>query len=216
MDFFGEYRDVVEFLFGGVGVTLVGFLGVVVKKLKTKVRSISAMLEEEKAVSPGAALAMVYYDNLVKPLMTSLAGGAPVRVDGEPVNAAMEKVFVLWMPEDMPLDPELRRRYQHDLLTNRKDILKVTVQLRGRSHYLYGKREGGALKLFDQPISETTLSYFARVLDAGGRPKEMSERRKRELHKRERGVFGSTITNLAATDGFSDQVSVSTEPIAFL
>ena len=216
MDSFGEYRDIVEFLFGGVGVTLVGFLGVVVKKLRAKVRSISAMLEEEKAVSPGAALAMLYYDNFVKPLMTSLAEGSPVNADGEPVNAEMEKIFVLWMPEDMPLDPDLRRRYQQDLLTNRKDILNVTVQSSGRAHYLYGKREGRALKLFDQPISETTLSYFARVLDAAGLPKEMSERRKRELHKRERRVFGSTIEKLAAADGFSGHVLVSVTPIAFL
>lgn len=216
MDFFGEYRDVVEFLFGGVGVTLMGFLGVAVKKLRAKVSSISAMLEEEKAVSPGAALAMLYYDNFVKPLMTTLAGGSPVSVDGEPLEAEMEKVFVLWMPEDMPLDPDQKRRYQQDLVTNRKDILNVTVPSRGRRYYLYGKREGAALKLFDQPISETTLSYFARVLDAAGLPKEMSERRKRELHKRERQVFGSTIEKLAAADGFKGQVMVSAEPIAFL
>lgn len=217
MEFLGEYREVVEFLFGGVGVTLVGALGFITRKLKAKVKDITARLEEEKAVSPGAALAMVYYDNFVRPLLHTLANSSVVRINGEAV-AGSQMRFVLWMPVDMPLDPGSQRQYQQDLVSSRNDIEQVTIEIQsaGRPRFLYGKRTGQELKLFDQPVAVTTLSYFSRVLDAAGLPKEMSEKRKRALHQRERDTFAATITRLATADHLNDYLTISTDPIAFL
>ena len=62
----------------------------------------------------------------------------------------------------------------------------------------------------------TTLSYFSRVLDAAGLPKDMSEKRKRALHQRERDTFAATITRLATADDLNDYLTISTDPIAFL
>jgi len=216
MDFFGEYREAIEFLFGGVGVTLIGLLGVFVKTLRSKVKSLAIALEEEKAVSSGAALAMAYYDNFLKPLAHALADGSVVSVDGEHISDELDKTFVLWMPEDMPTEPHLRRRYERDIVSNRNDILRVTVEHYNRTISLHGKREGKELKIFDQPVSVTTLSYFAKVLDAAGFPKDMKESRKAELHSRERKVFLETIKKLVEADGLIKRIRVSAEPIAFL
>jgi hypothetical protein len=218
MEFFGQHKEVIEFLFGGVGITLVGGLGLLVRKLRSRVSSLATALREEQAVSPGAALAMVYYDNFLRPVADALAEGEVTPQGGEPIGRDVARTFVLWMPEDMPLDPHLRARYASDLVSNRRDVVPLTLfhPGRGRSFYAYGKWAGDELRVFDQPIPMTTLSYFARVLDAAGSPKEMDEDRRAALHRRERGVFIHTIQRLVKADGLGEGVRVSAEPIAFL
>lgn len=207
MEFLGDYREVVEFLFGGVGVTLVGSLGYVLRKLK----KMAARLAEEKAVSPGAALAMGYYENFLQPVLRMLAKSALHRAPSDPTMR-----FVLWMPEDMPLDPRDQRQYQLDLVASRNDIQRVTIESEGRLRELYGKEESQEVKLFDQPVAVTTLSYFSKVLDAAGRPKDMSEKRKQELHQRERNMFATTVTTLAAADRLDHLLTISNDPIALM